>query len=1030
MHPTIKEIILALDAEIKELKKGHSGRTISVFDGVIVQESSNSYIYQFVVDNVFSTMDDTPAEIEVNGKNYRCYIVTIEGQNVVLSLDENLGNKIPSAKLKINTWYLLEELKRKFEESADDSKKFTSSLKLFSGETSPIHLNIYLLETDNFFIGNELDESQKEAVKASLFNSFCIIWGPPGTGKTKTIAKLIEGHIKLGRRVLLVSHSNNAVDEAMLRIGEKFRNSSIYEEGKLVRFGNIKPEYLQKIKEENLDLIRFDEIFKKKSENLLSEKSKLTGELTTLNTKLEKAREAKNLYNFIKNIDYKINATEKILNEKTQTLSYLNEQIEKLLEVRAELQNRLLKANESNALKRLFLGLNPEAIKARLEKLEEEIMSKRQQERELENGIASLKAELSTLQIKKSESQKYMEDSLKNFSVSIQEIDSYTENLKSKIEALKSKILDIQKALDEMQLGILGEALVVGTTLTMTYIAKVFETLSFDVLVVDEVSMAPQPMLFWAASKASTAITIVGDFMQLPPISVSKNEFTLKWLAKSIFDTLGINDFKRAIYDTRIKLLKTQYRMHPSISKISNKFIYQEVINDRKTDYKEVEDKISGNKPVILVDTSSANPWASQAFSGGRFNLYNALLCVNLAESILSSLDNNQRVGIVTPYRHQANLILRIAKDKGIESRVRVGVIHNFQGSEEEVIIFDTVEGVGAKKWSMLNEYNNNEEAKKLINVAITLAKSKLYIVANVEYLERGFPKDELIREIINHVKSYGLVINSSEIIKNWRAEDFDKSANLIYRGASQSIKGSLLYNQYEFWQSFIEDLKNAKDRVIVLSPFVSIGGTSKLLNLFISLINRGVKIFVITRPPAKQASLAEQSKESIEKLIQVGVNVSFWSEMHQKISIIDDQILWEGSLNILSHNYTEEQMRRFEGKNTIEQVYDNLNLRDFFLSQNDDKYCPKCLSKGIKSLVTLKSGKFGYFYACTNPNCDWISPFKNGIPSVRDNETSSKLYSNALSQHHSQNEEWETSICYWSLKEKPGYKYSTKRNA
>jgi len=85
---------------------------------------------------------------------------------------------------------------------------------------------------------------------------------------------------------------------------------------------------------------------------------------------------------------------------------------------------------------------------------------------------------------------------------------------------------------------------------------------------------------------------------------------------------------------------------------------------------------------------------------------------------------------------------------------------------------------------------------------------------------------------------------------------------------------------------------------------------------------------------------------------------------------------------------------------------------------------------KGIKSPVTLKSGKFGYFYACTNPNCDWTSSFKNGIPSVRDNETSSKLYSKALSQHYSQNEEWETSICYWSLKEKPGYKYSTKRNA
>ncbi|NMB01682.1 MAG: hypothetical protein GX971_09250 [Firmicutes bacterium] len=35
----------------------------------------------------------------------------------------------------------------------------------------------------------------------------------------------------------------------------------------------------------------------------------------------------------------------------------------------------------------------------------------------------------------------------------------------------------------------------------------------------------------------------------------------------------------------------------------------------------------------------------------------------------------------------------------------------------------------------------------------------------------------------------------------------------------------------------------------------------------------------------------------------------------------------WEGSLNILSHNSTEEQMRRFVGQNTVEEIINNLEL-------------------------------------------------------------------------------------------------------
>lgn len=47
---------------------------------------------------------------------------------------------------------------------------------------------------------------------------------------------------------------------------------------------------------------------------------------------------------------------------------------------------------------------------------------------------------------------------------------------------------------------------------------------------------------------------------------------------------------------------------------------------------------------------------------------------------------------------------------------------------------------------------------------------------------------------------------------------------------------------------------------------------------------------------------------------------------MHQKVALIDNEIAWEGSL-ILSHNSTEEKIRRLVGLNTVEEIVNNLEL-------------------------------------------------------------------------------------------------------
>ena len=64
-----------------------------------------------------------------------------------------------------------------------------------------------------------LNDSQKHAVKMALSsNGMFLIQGPPGTGKTQVISEITSQLVKLGKKVLIASQNNKAVDNAFDRI--------------------------------------------------------------------------------------------------------------------------------------------------------------------------------------------------------------------------------------------------------------------------------------------------------------------------------------------------------------------------------------------------------------------------------------------------------------------------------------------------------------------------------------------------------------------------------------------------------------------------------------------------------------------------------------------------------------------------------------------------------------------------------------------------------------------------------------------
>ena len=125
-------------------------------------------------------------------------------------------------------------------------------------------------------------------------------------------------------------------------------------------------------------------------------------------------------------------------------------------------------------------------------------------------------------------------------------------------------------------------------------------------------------------------------------------------------------------------------------------------------------------------------------------------------------------------------------------------------------------------------------------------------------------------------------------------------------------MNNSALFDNNTFYKAFERDLRHARQSIIIESPFITRRRMEHLLPMFTKLRHKGVRIVVNTRNPEEHnEEYAVQAENAVAAMQNIGVKVLYTVKHHRKVAIIDVEILWEGSLNILSQGDSCEVMRR-----------------------------------------------------------------------------------------------------------------------
>ncbi|WP_075981655.1 AAA domain-containing protein [Bacillus massilinigeriensis] len=616
----IKRWQKALQIEISHLKK-FGGTHYLMKNGRLLPNQS-PYTYYFETQQNVRVPIGSSVRVQWGSIKVEGRILSAEGQGVIVMIEQSMGDLVEEASLMHDPWELLDLLIDRLEEIKKSKRKRGRIKNLMNPEMEAKHPT------------EKIKSNVHELVLRSKYNPVTYVWGPPGTGKTYTLARVAANKYIKGKRVLILSHSNQAVDVLMSETKIFIEKKGKFQEGDLLRYGSQMGEII--LKHESLTA---NQLLKRNFPELADKNDQL--------------------------------AEERRLLQKDLSRSFSMRDSEQLLQI-------------------------------------------------------------------------------------------------------ETKLARIMEKIRQKEIQFVKDAQVVGTTLAKAAGDPAIYESNFDLVILDEASMAFVPQAAFAASLARRVI-ICGDFKQLPPIANSNHLLVNEWLKEDIFHHAGMAEWvKRGELHPHLFLLKEQRRMHPDISSFTNKYIYHSFVKDHKS-VRELRKEIAAKSPfpqraAVLLDTSyMGNYCFTGPNNGSRMNPWQLLLAFQCIHE--AYLSGNRSIGYVTPYRAQATFMEKLLADlyeKELKTAdIIAATVHRFQGSERDVMIFDTVDSYPIERAGMLL---TGKESERLINVAITRTKGKFIHISNRSFIHQHVFPSKTLRKLIDHQQQMDQLIASQEIgrwIKN-----------------------------------------------------------------------------------------------------------------------------------------------------------------------------------------------------------------------------------------------------------------------
>ncbi len=675
----------------------------------------------------------------------------------------------------------------------DDNSFLRRELSEINSINQESALNCYLKKQNIQKISADFDKtifpfrfnlSQKSALENALTSSISIIAGPPGTGKTQTILNILANLVSIQHKSVAVVSNNN---EAVKNVAEKLEQNGY---GSLIAMLGNKDnqkeffETLTKPSISNWDCAESAEELNNKIRTLNNKLNFLLGKERKKEQLLQQLRAWRLEKQYFDDY-YKKQEIEEI----KELPHIFNTKSDRIISFLAETSLAIENNRDRRILFKLKLLLKYGILNyGKLAKDEISLLLSLQKVF-YEKHIESLEKQL--FEIEKT----LMGNSFKEMLDMHQQ---YSERLFRKLLYKKyEEIPEYKFTFDNYKNGenfnrfIKRYPILLSTTHSLR--RSIQNGTLLDYVIIDESSQVDLITGVLALSCCKNII-IVGDEKQLPQIVdkgiTEKLKTTPPILEYNYFDysilTSVLNLYGKEVPYT---ILREHYRCNPKIIEFCNQKYY----NGQLIAY--TDEKISEN-PLVIYKAADGNHMR-EVTKGNETGKYNQRELDIIKDLLAGNKFNEeiQSIGIVTPYRKQAN-----AAGRQIGYGVESDTVHKYQGREKETMIMSTVLD---SSWSGRKGLEFVDDSH-MVNVAVSRAIKKFILVTDSKlFFKFGRNINDLIRYMQYSTLDNNIIESDIVSVFDLLYQQYSKKLNYLKQRMTSNAK----YKSEEIIKVLLEEI-------------------------------------------------------------------------------------------------------------------------------------------------------------------------------------------------------------------------------
>ncbi|XP_069677368.1 NFX1-type zinc finger-containing protein 1-like [Periplaneta americana] len=327
-------------------------------------------------------------------------------------------------------------------------------------------------------------------------------------------------------------------------------------------------------------------------------------------------------------------------------------------------------------------------------------------------------------------------------------------------------------------LEVLKDSLVVGMTTTgAARLQTLLQALKAKIVIVEEAAEVMESHIVVSLTSHCEHLILIGDHQQLRP-------------SPAVFRLARDYNFDISLFERMLKnnmhceVLKVQHRMRPEIAKLIVPSIYAELENHASVMQFE---KIRGMLKSLFFITHNHSEEKVDDTSSHR-NPHEADFLIALCRYLVLQGYAPERITILATYSGQMFYLRHARKKHAMLNEVKITVVDNFQGEENDIILLSLVRSNQEAKIGFLKIENR-------VCVALSRAKMGFFIIGNMDNLTRSSKIWPKIRETLKQQDAIGphltlrCEVHPTKFTSVATAEDF----NQVPEGGCSQLCGALL---------------------------------------------------------------------------------------------------------------------------------------------------------------------------------------------------------------------------------------------